>query len=1733
MNKDDIDRLNVFPPEGGGENENDETDENELGKREKCIPILDTSSPGGSHNEVGGSNQRDNLPETNDSPKGESPICTLGEVVQVGNGENSEKAQKAEKTEHAQNAENAENTASITNPDDTMNRDQAKEGTPHPTERKESAPLTCSINTVATTDSGENDTTESPPTDTPNCSNSISCISTVRNHNTHAQVELVEHKLECIPVIGEAKEANFAPQINLESKREKSNLVEAANPCAIVTYSEELLAAEDCTREVADVVREVAGCMIADIANEVAKNSVKRGEQILSLARTVSSFQAELVEKNKGTFEEVKKRSCLFVLAIQKSFMNKTEKILCTKCSPRLACLNACHELFKVILKLQVEKETSELYLCHFLDKLKRDVEKANDTAQQRWAHEMTEQMTQRLTQPLTEQVAKEVAHQMKEAQLKINSLTKDKTTLMETIKKWEVHFHQMKSEQEIIHARVKISVHTSFLNFTEYIFHLLLKVHSALCQKSDKLAFLINRLKGVGLDCGTSQGGKAKRKRRGREARGETHHSDGKIRTDKKKERQRRKKRTVGRSKTGNRSEGSNGNRRSSRSEDCTSSLGGSSPPRIDSSSFSKSGNHHSCSTSSCVSNSSMCLSNELCLSDLTHMNTKGLTDKRGKKKGRRKVKQLLIRASPSKEGKNRARSVDNAGKAPPNKGKRKPGHKELRDRRERHHHHDKRKLYSRYRKYKRLYAEELQKNKTLHFLLTNKDEEIAQVRSALKEEMHSRLLLHEKEEKNKLKEINDLKGLLQDGEIINRKLAIRNEEVEELNKNLKKKLDMYEDTQEQLNKKMCELNMVLSKERRKIKRLVSQNGKMKSALFGYNHAVNFLERGRYRPNGKWCVNVSPAECIDGDMGSEADSSVGSKEDSNVGSELYSESSEHLYEDEMYAPLGTVKKVQDNSTKKQRRELLLQGKIKKAHGYPHNNRGKDAYGRQYEQNEYKHVKLNSCCFSDNSVDVRMPRSRRVRRGGGTKGKLGVLKKGNGEEVEHQKGKHQKGIHHEGWQNGQHNTQHNTQNRDHQCAPPNRDERVPIDDQIRRDLQNFDETKYKRIISDITKEEKVIEKMKEDDLYSIFMQNWEESQSHMGSDEGTRNGPLSWSGSFMHHLNRSVLCANQEERIPSGGNYEQVERGITKGTKRGDFTEGSYTNAVDNLPDGHTDGAYLCREENTMGTVTQGGGTPMGHPSRNENVTLNYDPNGADKMHVFPVEETQIANRTDLLRGEEQPHEGEANNRMDTSKEMNDYVGKDIGGVIGGAYTCDVRDGDPDMGQHGTNDIQGKESNQPTNNPQGEAIDEGILKNYETYKKNKDKFIHLTLRRKVAHVGEEDTPTGGGKKNTSLAKVLNKEMPRRESKNCSPLYAEEEEAFQMDKNYSPFQSAQNGNPLDKDRDMRENLMMHYTYRKDNHRGVTLDSNIHDRSHIAPTAYDNTDAHFFQTSERRDEKRVEIRKGSLVHDLGEQNDERGAQKANGEAKRMTPLGIARNPHTNEFSLHNVNNSMLTKNGASPTGHTSGTSYPPLGGGNSPEKKILPMCEDITALHKEGLIGDSRRGDGAAYSSHSLSMLMGANRKDKIGCRLITPDAPNAGATLYAGTHLVKGDMNAEKLCPPLSHEEHNTPRICAAKLSERNGSATPTGTPPIEDHSRGAANGIVNHTHQKGGNPWESKNSVGSTHPKNEALNKPLNEALGPYQKGGAAVPKTDSCEGASQRKSVGDRGVLSRLLRRK
>ncbi|KMZ93951.1 hypothetical protein PVMG_03118 [Plasmodium vivax Mauritania I] len=1735
MSKDDIDRLNVFPPDGGGENENDETDENELGERENCAPILDASSPRGSHNHMGGNNEKDNLPGGSDSPRGESPLYALGEVVQGGSGEREEKAEKGEREE---NAINAENTASTANMDGTLNSDEAKRGAPHPAEGMESAPLHCSINTVATADSGENNTRESPPTGTQNCSNPISCISTTRNHNTDEHVEMVEQTLECVPLVGEEKEATFAPETDVESKREEAILLKpnSANSCVAVACIEESPAVGDYSREVAAVVGEAASCIVDGILNEVANDSASRGEELLSLAHTVSSFQAELLEKNKGTFEEVKKRGLLIVLAIKQSFKNKTEKVLCSRCSPAWASLNGAQELFRVILKLLVEKETSELYLAHFLEKLKRDVEGANRTAQRRWAQQVVERLTERLserlverlTARLTKQVAKhverEAAHRTAEAQLQISSLSKDRTTIMDAIKKWEEHFHQMRSEQEILHAKVKISVQTSFLNFTEYTVHLLLKIHSALCQKSDKLAFLINRLKCIGLDWRASQGGKGKgkRQRRGGEPRAEAHHGEGKIPRGKKGEKQKRKKRAAGRSKTGvrrgrsNRSERSCRSERSSGGEGCTSSLGGSSPPRSGSSSMSKSGNHHSRSTSprstsSC--GSSVCLSNELCLSDLTHMNSKGLTDGGGKKKGRKKVRQLLIRASASKEGKNRARSVDNAGKTPPNKGRRKPRHRDEQferfERRDRHDHPQQRKLYSRYRRYKRLYAEELQKNKTLHFLLTNKDEEIAQVRSALREEMQSRLFIHEEEEKRKLKEINELKGLLQNEEVANKKLAIRNEQMEEQNKSLKKKNDLYECTEKELKNQLSELNIALTKERRKNKRLASQKGKLKSALLRYNHGVNLLDGGRYRRDGKWCVNVSPVECVDGEMGSEADSSVGSEEDSIVGSEDNSEGSERFYEDEMYAPLGTVK-VADQFTKRQRGKLLMQGRINKVHGRPRNNRGEDPYGRHHQQNEYKHVKLNSLCFSDNSVDVRMPRSRHLPRGGGTKGEPSVREKGIRREGQHQTGRQT------GKQTGK---QHGD--------PP-----LHIADQIRRDLKNFDETKYKKVISDITKEEKVIEKIKEDDLYSIFMQNWEES--HMGVEEGANNGPLSWSGSFMHHLNRSILCANQGEGIPPGGNYEQLERGVNNEAKRGDFTEGSYANAVDNCQDDLTYGVNPLRE-NPVGMATQREATLMGHPGGHKNVTLSYDPKCAGGMDAFPVEETQMASGADLPRGEpqqqQQPHEEERNNGVVTSNGMNNPVGKGLGGAIGGASTLDAQHGNGGSERHGTNHTEGGEANQLTTTPQGETTNEGILKNYETYKKNKDKFIHLTLRKQVIHVGNERTPAGGGgrggKKNTSLANVINKEISKRESKNGFPAYAEEEEAFEMERNYAPFQSAQGGNTLDKDRDLRESIMMRYTYGSDTHRGVTLQSNMHEGTHLERILYDQTDAHFFQPSEKRE--------GSVVGEAAGQDGERGAHEPNGEGERVDPIRIARNPHRDELGLHNVSSNVVS---------TSRTSYPPVGGGISREKNLPPNGDDITAPPCEGPNGESHRGNNAAHSPHSLSMLMGATRKDKTGCRLITPDAPNKGTPSYAATHLVKIDSNAAELCPPPSLEEHNRPHTAAAKLNERNGSGSPMGIPPIEENSRGAVNETLNYSHQKGGHPWDNKISAGGYDPKGEALN----AALGPHQTGAAAsaavsaavsaalpaaLPKRDSCEGASPRKSVGDRGVLSRLLRKK
>lgn len=534
--------------------------------------------------------------------------------------------------------------------------------------------------------------------------------------------------------------------------------------------------------------------------------------------------------------------------------------------------------------------------------------------------------------------------------------------------------------------------------------------------------------------------------------------------------------------------------------------------------------------------------------------------------------------------------------------------------------------------------------------------------------------------------------------------------------------------------------------------------------------------------------------------------------------------------------------------------------------------------------------------------------------------------------------------------------------------------------------------------------------------------------------------------------------------------------------------------------------------------VTQMEGNLMGHHGGYKNVELRYDPKCAGKMHAFPVEETQIANGEDLPP-EDEPHERKGKNRIDTSKGMNGHVRKGLGGAIDESSKWDVQDGNI------TNHVGRSEANEqrePTNNLHGESINEEILKNYETYKKNKDKFIHLTLRKNVTHISNEHTPTGVGgekKKNTSLKNVLNKDCSRRESKHFCPVYAEEEEAFEGDKNYAPFQNAQNGNALHNDRDIRESIMVHYTYGDGNHRGVTLQSNVHDRSNISGTSYDNTNAHFFQMSENGGD----IRKGNILSKVGEQYDEGGSQKTNAEGERMTPVVMPHNPHTNEFNLHDVNNNMFS---------TSGTSYHPVGRGNSREKEKIPKCENINSPPNEGENGESNQGKGTAHSSYSLSMLMGGNRMDKIGCRLITSDAPNSGTTLYVPTHLTKPVMNTEKLCPTMLHEEHN--RLCttSAKSNERNESATWTGIPPIEAHSRSAANEIVNYIYQKGGHPWDNKKSADSFDPKNEAFNESLNEALGLSQTGGAVL-KRDSCESTSQRKSVGDRGVLSRLLRKK
>ncbi|GAW80209.1 hypothetical protein, conserved [Plasmodium gonderi] len=1642
---------------------------------------------------------------------------------------------------------------------------------------------------------------------------SNSCISTMHNDNSDVSVELLRKNLELDSPNYEGKNdsvklSNFTSILDVISKEGDANLLYPITPSGTIICNEELYAIEKYTKEETDVMDAViksvitttgatttgatttgatttgattTGATTTSTSKGIQQNEINNdfinseNELIYSFTESINNFKKEIQEKNKSIFEEVSKRGHTFILKIQQVFLSKTKNIFCTKCIDQHGLFNNIHhDIFKEILKIKIEKHTNEIYMINLLKKIKNDINKANYM------------------------IMKNVNQHIADSHLTIQNINKDKIVLIGTIKNLEHNLYKMKNEQELIMSRVKISIHKSFLNFTDYIYHLLLNIYTSICEKSDKLSFLINQFKNINLERRNNLKIKKKNKPKKEHQIGDTLHSDG-LHSIKKKNRKQKRKKS---SKMITESYASSHKERYRRHSD-----------NFNSSHLSLKGENLEGSNShdmnSCTSNFSLCLSNELCYSDLTHMNTNKFTNKRDKNKGRTKFKQMLIKKNTSKDEKKRSRSFDNTGeevvrpsndngnpssnKSINNKST-KGRDKKLVDKVKRNKNCERYKRDEREKQYKKLYYEELQKNKTLQFLLANKDEEIAQALSGTKEEVQRIKMFHDQEEKKMAKEINYLRELIENEEISNKKLVKKNEELDELNQNLKKKVETSEYSEKHLNNKLYELNILLCKEREKNKILTSQNVKLKNAFIRYRNGANLFHKKKYGHIRKGFMNPNPVDYVDfrendemvfynyfheelesnpgsdavsngrsdaassgrsdefnnresysgRNDGMELDSIIDMDEENEGTNNRYEAFSQHknkIYGDAIDGRFN-MREIRYPLIPRQPKNKLPYRKNKKGIDSLCNNKYNEPYKRYYDQNPFKNCKLNSRCFSDNSVDVRVPRKghsllRRQKKkeihGIPKNEKGGQMGKTNGQKYEHEKAD-------------------------------------IISYEIRKDIENFDEKKYKKVIKNITKEEKEIEKIKEDDLYSIFMQNWEESQ--MCEENRDKIDYLNWSGSFMQHLNCSGVYTGQRIGIYDIGNSEKAENA--------ECAETTSLNATNNIQRDYTnDEGHKYPKKNNIHEIStreskkvdqengQKNGASYFYLNCSEenvkNVQFGEIVNSLSEMNnctgdicigvngeVGSANESQNGNQRDLVDVEQKmQHEqgkAERNNEVITSKGKN--MDHTTSPTDQGTDNLNVQNG---QSFKRFNVINCAERNENL------CVEEGyneVIMNYETYKKNKEKFMHLSLKKKALDADREDImpemnikKDGNNNKSNSsncrncsnnnnsnnssaiLDNVLNKERNRSSSKKGVLYYTEKQEGLKFDKNCTPFQCIQNERSQSNGKDMAQNRTVqsstiHSVCGEMDQGCMILDNSIdvmYKNSHID---YNSADVHFFQMSKN---KKVI----SMENSVDMKNEEKTSAGSNIEVERMKSVKMSHYYlDSKELTLHNVNNNTLCK---------SVTSCHGIQRSDFLNKKKNLNIEDIIIPSSNETVNCDNH-----HQNNPSHMLINTQWIKNVECTFSPPNVCGPRNDTYNGTNLIDQkkfeimqNEGENKLCDYSLHEADATSTSATAgaissvdeklKLNERSQGATLINCHQTDEYTCNRKNKMENYTHDKVSNDWGNKNKMNNHGCTNEIVNAGLEQCLT-----SSVVPNRDSCENVSKKKSVGDRGVLSRLLRR-
>lgn len=981
-------------------------------------------------------------------------------------------------------------------------------------------------------------------------------------------------------------------------------------------------------------------------------NGIGDNKNPLSFLAAINHFKVDFENNSNNILETVSRKGLMFLLTVQEVFLHKIKKVFCLKCNNDVSLHDKIEDVFKDILKLKIEKQTNEIYMMNFLQRLKND-----------FTHKYNQ-----------------LNDKMEEKDQAIHMLQNEIQQLTNSVKIYAQDLSNVLNDEELELSRFKISIHNHFLHFTDFVFQLFLKIYSLCSEKMERLQLVVSRLKAFQEN--EREKKKYNNKRRKRKSRKNT-----------------------------------NENEKNEVKKYMTSSASSNDSVLLDM-------EFHESSSS---------LEEEKKKEDkLEHVQNKDRKRKKKKEKDMKKKKEKYSSdddddeasdTSVEKEYTSNESSLDEEGKKNTILDKKNKNMKIE-------------KYNEKMQKYKKRYMEEKQKNKTLQFLLTNKDEEIDHMKKRIKED-HDRESFYETEERKNYKELNDLKMLLEEHRYDNTHLLNKNRELHEMNMDLKKKLESSSMVEKELNMRIQELTILYDKEREKNSTLLTENIDLKNQLSQINGMKRVLEFKYRNPNGNF---------HDYEVGYAVDNYLGNNyplfglEDSEYPNKFHRFSRNQ--ENNMYDSFSfdytkdysvkAYKKHYENYLKRMARGRKFKQEedkevIRKARNRSVSNsykssghRGKNRYVSNERENRYRKRR------EDHSISDESYYRNNSRRCSSYNSDHSI----NVKREQRHRGS-----------NPLNRKQKEKRKKKEEVKPKRREGRLeekedPITEQVKKDIQNFDEEQYKKMINNITMEEKEIEKIKDEDLYSIFMQNWKES---ITTEQICPPDSLNLSVSFLNNLNDSsvFLSKNDKDEKPKVQNPNWCEQ----------------------------EKPVYEKEQNIQGFQTKE------HERRNFHVN----------NEVRSMKDTIIPEK----------------------KEKDEIA--------------DVF-------------MPPKENEKEYENRETETENKDILMTYEMYKKNKEKFMHVSLKKNF----EE-----GNKSKTSAKQTLQSVMVSTTNLNKK----EESNEVNMSMN-GPFSD------MDPSQTAKENLARDLntsTFDSRNVNSISINSSVNEILRTLKQGCDHNEINFFQTS----------------------------------------------------------------------------------------------------------------------------------------------------------------------------------------------------------------------------------------------------------------------------------------------